>query len=544
MFGRISTRLTIFGICLAAGCGDAGGSPELPEDTESGALGLVETIPAPLETNVDTDADLSVLFDEPLSPSSVTSDTVTVESSNGAHSGTVSLAGEDMLVFTPSEPLALLTEYTATVHGVEAQSGALLADDHSWRFTTRDGRWGPEHELNGAESGDGAKVTVGPNGEAIAVWVGSGAGEPVWSSRYSPDTGWGRPERIDTLGAGEVKRVAVAFDDEGNAIATWRQRDTWSNDSIWANRYRPTTGWDVAQQVGTSGFLGNGLSLAVYPDGKAVLVWSDGEDLRACRFDHATGWTAAETVHRGRSTSDLYVLAGPSATAILLWSDWDGERANILSAQYDATSGWGSPELVDSEDHGSALNPRAVVDRSGNVTAVWQQSDSLRFNVWANRYAPGEGWGTARRIEASNAGDATEPRLGVDAIGNVLAVWQQSDGDRTGTFSNRHTDADGWGVAEALGGPPAREAPRPEIVVDRNGNAIATSRQRHGEAWRITVSRFTAATGWGAQEDLMVSDYFPSPASLGIGRDGRAFAIWHEWIDTESKYSVGVRRFE
>ena len=35
MFGRISTRLTIFGICLAAGCGDAGGRSNLADDAES-----------------------------------------------------------------------------------------------------------------------------------------------------------------------------------------------------------------------------------------------------------------------------------------------------------------------------------------------------------------------------------------------------------------------------------------------------------------------------------------------------------------------------
>jgi hypothetical protein len=551
MFGRISTRLTIFGICLAAGCGDAGGGPELPEDTESGALGLVETIPAPLETDVDTDADLSVLFDEPLSPSSVTSDTVTVESSKGAHSGTVSLAGEDMLVFTPSAPLALLSEYTATVHGVEAQSGALLADEHSWRFTTRDGRWGPEHELSHAlNQGDRSQITVGPNGEAIAAWVeySSGAGEQVWSSRYSPDTGWGRPERIDTVGAREVKRVAVAFDDEGSAIATWRQWDTWSSTSIWANRYSPTTGWEVAQQVGAypqpSFDIEDRMSLAVYPDGSAVLAWSDSADLRACRFDPATGWTTAETVHRGISTTEPYLLTGPGSTAVLLWTDYDGERQNILSAQYDPTSGWGSPELVDTEDHGSATKPRAVVDRSGNVTAVWQQSDSLRDNVWANRYTPGEGWGTARRIEASNAGDATAPRLGVDAIGNVLAVWQQSDGEQTRALSNRYTVTGGWGVAEVLGAHLEGNAFEPDVVIDANGNAIATWILAQRETRHVAVSRFTATTGWEAQEDLARGSGLGTVTSLGIGRDGRAFAIWHEWPDGEAGFSLLVRRFE
>ena len=40
-------------------------------------------------------------------------------------------------------------------------------------------------------------------------------------------------------------------------------------------------------------------------------------------------------------------------------------------------------------------------------------------------------------IETNNAGDATKPQIAMDASGNALAVWQQSDGAHTNIWSNR-----------------------------------------------------------------------------------------------------------
>lgn len=152
--------------------------------------------------------------------------------------------------------------------------------------------------------------------------------------------------------------------------------------------------------------------------------------------------------------------------------------------------------------------------------------------------------GSARRIEASNAGDASKPRIDVDDGGNVLAIWQQFDGERQGIWSNRFTAADGWGVAQAFSGNTSSDASAPELVVDPNGNAIAIWHQRQDGVSRLEASRFTPANGWGTQEHLALPGSAWNSASLGMGRDGRAFAIWDQWSDAESEYSVRVRRFE
>jgi hypothetical protein len=73
---------------------------------------------------------------------------------------------------------------------------------------------------------------------------------------------------------------------------------------------------------------------------------------------------------------------------------------------------------------------------------VWRQSDSVRTNIWSNRYEAGTGWGAAEIIETDNSGDAASPQVAVDDSGNVIAVWYQNDGTRYNIWSNRYIKPD------------------------------------------------------------------------------------------------------
>jgi len=81
-----------------------------------------------------------------------------------------------------------------------------------------------------------------PGGNAMAVWRQTTDTIPyiddVWSSHYDAATGqWAEPELVDTNdGAAAAPRVTM--DEDGNAIAVWRQRDdAREHYDIWANRW-------------------------------------------------------------------------------------------------------------------------------------------------------------------------------------------------------------------------------------------------------------------------------------------------------------------
>jgi hypothetical protein len=93
--------------------------------------------------------------------------------------------------------------------------------------------------------------------------------------------------------------------------------------------------------------------------------------------------------------------------------------------------------LIETDDAGSAIAPQIALDAAGNALAVWTQSDGTRDNIWSNRYTVGSGWGTAELIETDDAGDATAPQIALDTAGNALAVWYLFDGIQNHLWSNR-----------------------------------------------------------------------------------------------------------
>jgi hypothetical protein len=207
----------------------------------------------------------------------------------------------------------------------------------------------------------------------------------IWSNRYTVGTGWGTPEQLETLAAADSQ---IAMDANGNALAVWVQGDGTTS-YIWSRRYTPGSGWDTAMQVSAGA---------------------------------ATSPQTAFDTH---------------GNALVAWKQSDGTYTHIWSSRYTAQGGWGTPAQVDPVMAANSTDPQIASDTGGNALAVWQQGDGTRTNIWSNRYTADRGWGTAEMIETDNAGDETLPQIAVDAHGNALAVWQQSNGARTDIWSNR-----------------------------------------------------------------------------------------------------------
>ena len=116
--------------------------------------------------------------------------------------------------------------------------------------------------------------------------------------------------------------------------------------------------------------------------------------------------------------------------------------ASVASLENDVDSGWGTATLIETDDSGHAQYPQVAADGSGNATVVWYQSDGTSWNIYSNRYVVGTGWGIATLIETDNTGNAQYPQVAVDGSGNAIAVWYQYDSVRNNIWSNRYVEPD------------------------------------------------------------------------------------------------------
>jgi hypothetical protein len=349
------------------------------------------------------------------------------------------------------------------------------------------GGWSPLQQIDRNERDAWrAELAVDPNGNVVAVWPEGPERPPgllsIWANRYTVASGWETAERLSGFRATDPH---VAVDSDGNAIAVWHQSDG-ERENIWANRWTPGDGWGAAERIETDdrGHAGNP-RIAIDPDGDAIAVWhqSDGvpgferADIWANHYTPNDGWGNARRIenNEGGETRLPQVAMDPEGNAVVVWHQSEDGRFDIWSNRYVPEVGWGNAERIDDNDTGDADYPKVGVDANGHAIAVWKQFEAITVEIWANRYAPGVGWGGAERIENNDEGDALRPRMAVSANGDAIAVWPQVDGSRYDVWSNAYTPGRGWGDAERID--PSNEGPgqpvKIEVAIDPNGNALA-----------------------------------------------------------------------
>ncbi len=341
------------------------------------------------------------------------------------------------------------------------------------------------------------QIDVDASGNAVAVWQQTGTTNTnIYSNRFTKGIGWGSPELIETDTSGYAQNSQVAVDPSGNAVAVWHQLDG-SLYNVWSNRYTAGTGWGTARLIETdnSGPAQNP-QVAVDPSGNAVVVWYQFNGLKfnaySNRFTKGIGWGSSELIDTDDSGSAFFpqVAVDPSGNAVAVWYQIDATNYNIYSNRFTKGIGWGTAELIETGTSSYAITPKVAVDPSGNAVAVWHQLDGASFNIWSNRYTNGAGWGTAELIETDNSGNAENPQVAVDTTGNATAVWYQSDGTRNNIWSNRFTNGTGWGTARLIETVNSGTAINPQVTIDPSGNALAIWSQSGGTYDHIWSNRY------------------------------------------------------
>jgi hypothetical protein len=196
------------------------------------------------------------------------------------------------------------------------------------------------------------------------------------------------------------------------------------------------------------------------------------------------------------------------------------------SAPTALTSAWQDAPLLAQDNEWGAFDHHEATDAQGHTLAVWEQFDGERFNIWANRKAPGQGWGVAQLIETDNAGSAYNPRVALDSQGNAVAVWQQFDGQHSRIAANRYMVGTGWSTAQWIDAPNTREAHAPQVSFDSQGNAVAVWQHKSGQRTRIAANLLLTGSGWGQAAPIENGNGYASAPHFASDAQGHLLALW------------------
>jgi fibronectin type 3 domain-containing protein len=382
---------------------------------------------------------------------------------------------------------------------------------------------------------DGSTVFVdGPAGAVTGV-VAYNSGGP--SATFTPAAGTGGL----SLNSDYTASVGTGITDgSGQAVAT---------DTLNFSTAEGAWGSDAIIDTGT--LNGEQPQVAFGGDGHGMAVWQqlDGSvklNIYAARYDTSTGWETEVLIDNAiGDASGADVAVGPNGDAVVVWAQKDGTRRDIWSASYDAVSDtWGTPALLESNNNGQAVGVKVVMDAAGDAVATWYQNDG-GYNIYATRYVSGT-WGAATLVgNASPAGAAQIPDVGVAANGDAVVVWYESDATRDNIWAN-HFDVVGgvWGTPELIESVNTGAALNPSVAVDANGNAVAVWHHWDGVRYNIWGNTYDAVSGlWGTEALIETEDLgFAQNARVAMDDNGNAVAVWHQ--SDGSRFNIWSNRYD
>ena len=402
------------------------------------------------------------------------------------------MPGEDI------EKDLLAASYTPDV-AIDSAGNVLLA----WREgngvklrryngTTR--AWEAARTLEDRGTVDGVQVAIG-GGHALVIWYLRTADAPagtrgLWFS-YSANAGadWSPPMRVHDGPVYYDQVVAIAAN--GFARMAWEESASNIN-TLWTAHYDPTAGGlgGVAMVRMGSDSDERYPKLSIDAAGAGLLGWVQDDDMGqdsvwGVSFNGATlGTPQVLDNYTTDSASEVDVaISAVGGRGLAVWQQRNGSSsADLYAADWVAGEGWKPPARV--LNAAWVSSPAVVVDRAGTATLAFTQPiTGYKWNVIGTRRPAGGAWAAAAPLETANqAGGRTDqdpiPHLGVDAAGNVHAVWRRktsATADVANVIVRRYGAAAGaWEPEVVLGDVPMLKAYHPEVSVADDGRAAAT----------------------------------------------------------------------
>lgn len=203
------------------------------------------------------------------------------------------------------------------------------------------------------------------------------------------------------------------------------------------------------------------------------------------------------------------------------------------------TNPWTWPVALDTSATQNSVDPSVAVDGRGNTLAVWSQSLATRQGIMESSYLPGSGWGSGGLLE-SKSGDATQPRIAMNASGLGTVVWARgAKGSRSIEAFNYIPSVGFDGLVEAVSDG-NQDCRLPSVAMDASGNAVAIWTQFDGFHDHVWTATFKPATGWTLplQVDMATGeDAFA--AAVSMGPNGDAVVVWEQTPNlTAGPYAV------
>lgn len=305
--------------------------------------------------------------------------------------------------------------------------------------------------------------------------------------------------------------------------------------------------WGPPVQVQTSLVPhGSMPDIGVGENGNAVAVWQQDDSgiytMWGAAYTPGLGWGRAsnlQTVLHDGAGFPIRVAVDGAGDALAVWNQVDGLSNSIFADHHVQGLGWEGQQRIET-DSGNAFRPEVAMNARGDGVAVWTQSDGVYENIWGNYFAAGVGWKGPLLVEASSSANGENPRVAIDEGGNATALWIQFDGVANSIYANRFTPASGWGAARLLE-TSGYIAMYGEVAADAAGGAMAVWTQWDGVEAVAFANRYAAGSGWGNAVAIATDMGIVYSPQVAMSARGDAVVVWQQFDG--AAFSVMANRY-
>lgn len=374
-------------------------------------------------------------------------------------------------------------------------------------------------------------VAISPAGIALAVWVEGTTGSPVLDERrvmaaaFDKASGaWSSAERVNEPQAGAetlTNTPDVAMDAQGDGIVVWTQTPAGAAGAFVERVFRSSYVDGVFQDPVAFPPQNDGRTrfprVAVNAAGQAAVVWeeraSDSSSLNIPVYSEGTitgTWIAPADVRQDTN----YYTSASSAGAVHVGIDEEGDAFLVFTAaslldspnyQLALTtrleqSGVLGNELIrkDADVTLDFHSARIVVSRDGNAAIVLQRAATVTptstptdWHVVATRYdAATLAWSpltTISGVYTAPFDSKPQPRVGMDALGNVIAAWVFGNDAQAVRYSAEYS---GWSSPTAINTAPLGNGTNVALGVSAPGTATVAWVQEEDSTSHLFVARY------------------------------------------------------
>ena len=407
--------------------------------------------------------------------------------------------------------------------------------------------WRPASLVEGNDLGDAGMARLVVESQSryvVATWLQSnGSVNQLWANRYRVDIGgnWEGSERIDT-DVGTVEGLELVIDEDNTTTAIWRQSDGVRM-NLWANRRDASGGWGSAVKIDTED-LGDVFEPLVAIDGAGNInvVWvqeSAGRmDLWAARYStsgiNLNTWVVSRLETGSGDVSEPQMVVDDSGNVTVVWLQRAGFDEELWANRLQNDTWTGATEIG---GVGSASTPKLVLDNSERITVAWEQDSGFWNDIWANRYVAGVGWDGAQNIGSPGNGLSELSHLLVDRFGEVTAIWMDTEGANVDLWANRYSLASGWAQPATVENFDEGVSGVSIAGMDRNGIITLVWNQLVGGENHLLTSTYVPNTGsWSEASKLQAEGHYDAfdPLLVVEFQDSGTTAVWKQLDDGDT----------